>query len=84
MDKGETLIRKLGKKFKSEDKKCAKIEEVTEHSKGDIESQQPSIDIKGKGLLIIEKETQPVQIKAPAEALTDEKFVVTEKVVVEE
>ena len=57
MDKGQTLIRKLGQKVKSEDKKCVKIEEVTEPSKRDIESQQPSIDSKGKGLLVIEKET---------------------------
>ena len=35
-------------------------------------------------MLIIEKETQPVQIKAPAEALIDEKIVVTEKVAVKE
>ena len=57
MDKGQTLIRKLGKKVKSEYKKCVKAEEVTEPSKKYVESQQPSIDNKGKGLLIIEKET---------------------------
>ena len=34
--------------------------------------------------MIIEKETQPVQIKAPVESLIDEKIVVTEKVAVEE
>ena len=84
MDKGQTLIRKLGQKVKSEDKKGVKLEEVTEPSKRDMESQHPSIDGKGKGLLIIEKETQPVQIKVPAEALIDEKMVVTEKVAVEE
>ena len=84
MEKGQTLIRKLGQKFKFEDKKCVKIEEVIKPSKGDIESQQPSIDSKGKGLLIIEKEIQPVQNKAPAEILMDEKYVFTEKVAVEE
>ena len=35
-------------------------------------------------MLVIEKETQPVQIKAPTEALIDEKIVVTEKVAVKE
>ena len=84
MDKGQTLIIKLGKKFKSEDKKCVKIEEMTKPLKRDIDSQQPSIDSKGKGLLIIEKETQLVQIKVPAEAIIDEKIVVTEKVAVKE
>ena len=57
---------------------------MTEPSKKEVESQQPSIDSKGKGLLVIEKETQLVQIKAPTEALIDEKIVVTEKVAVEE
>ena len=58
---------------------------MTEPSKKDVESQQPSIDSKGKGLLIIEKETMPVQIKAPTEALIDKKpILVTEKVAVEE
>ena len=80
MDKGQTLIRKLGQKVKSEDKKCVKIEEVIEPSKGYIEPQQPSINSKGKCLLISEKETQPVQIKAPTETLIDEKIVFTEKV----
>ena len=35
-------------------------------------------------MLVIEKETQPVQIEAPTEALIDEKIVVTEKVAVKE
>ena len=37
VDKGKTLVRKLGQKVKSEDKKDVKIEEVTEPSKRDIE-----------------------------------------------
>ena len=37
MDKGQTLVRKLGQKVKSEDKKEVKLEEVTEPSKGDHE-----------------------------------------------
>ena len=39
VDKGQALIRKLGQKFRAEDKKCVKLEEVTELSKGDYESQ---------------------------------------------
>ena len=35
-------------------------------------------------MLIIEKETQPMQIKAPTGALIDEKIIVTEKVAVKE
>ena len=35
-------------------------------------------------MLVIEKETQPVQIKAPTDALIDEKIVVIEKVAVKE
>ena len=84
MDKGQTLIRKLGQKFKSEDKKCVKLEEVTEPSKGDYEPQQLSADSKGKFLLFIKKEDQPVQNRTPAETLMDEKIVDTEKVAVEE
>ena len=38
-DKGQTLIRKLGKKFKYEDKKYVKLEKVTEPSKEDYEPQ---------------------------------------------
>ena len=63
VDKGQTLIRKLGKKVKSKNKKCVKIEEVIEPSKGDTESQQPLVDSKGKSLFFIKKETQPVKIK---------------------
>ena len=37
VDKGQTLVRKLGKKVKSEDKKYVKLEKVTEPSKEDYE-----------------------------------------------
>ena len=37
VDKGQTLVRKLGQKVKSENKKEVKLEEVTEPSKGDHE-----------------------------------------------
>ena len=57
---------------------------MTEPSKEDYESQQPSVDSKSKILLFIKKETQLVQNKAPAEALIDEKNVFTEKVLGEE
>ena len=81
---GQTLIRKLGQKVKDEDKKCVKLEEVAEPSNRDYESQQPSFDSKSKGLLFIKKETQPVQNKAPAETLMDQKILFKEKVAVEE
>ena len=84
VDKGQALIRKLGQKVKVEDKKCVKLEEVAEPSKGDYESQQPSVESRSKSLLFIKKETQPVQNKAPAEALIGKKFLFTEKVLGEE
>ena len=55
MDKGRTLVRKLGQKIKSEDKKEVKLEEKTEPSKEDYEHQQPSADNKGKGSLFIKE-----------------------------
>ena len=56
VDKGQTLIRKLGKKVKSEDKKDVKLERVTEPSKEYYEPQQLLANSKGKGLLFIKKE----------------------------
>ena len=53
MDKGKTLIRKLGKKVKSEDKKDVKLEKMIEPSKEDYEPQQLSADTKGKSLVFI-------------------------------
>ena len=84
VDKGQTLIRKLRQKVKTEDEKCVNLEEVAEPSKGNYEPQQPSVDSENKNLLFIHKESQPVQNKAPAEALIDEKIVFTEKVLGEE
>ena len=84
VDKGQTLIRKLRQKFKVEDKKCVKLEEVSEPSKGDYESQQPSADSENKNLLFLHKETQPVQNKAPAETFIDERIVFTGKVLGDE
>ena len=84
MDKGQTLIRKLGKKVQTENKKDVKLERVTKPSKEDYEPQQLSADSKGKILLFIKKEDQPVQNRAPAENLMDEKIVDIEKVAVEE
>ena len=77
MDKGQTLIRKLGKKVKSEDKKDVKLEKMTEPSKEDYEPWELSADSKGKGFLLIKKEDQPVKNRAPVEALMNEKTVVT-------
>ena len=57
---------------------------MEEPSKGDYESQKPSVDRENKNLLSIHKESQPVQNKAPAEALIDEKIVFTEKVLGDE
>ena len=68
----------------SKDEKCVKLEEVAEPSKGDYESQQPSFDSENKFLLSIHKESQPVQNKAPAEALIDEKIVFTENILGDE
>ena len=53
-------------------------------SKGDYESQKPSVVRENKNLLFIHKETHPVQNEAPAETLIDEKFVFTEKVLGDE
>ena len=53
VDKGQNLIRKLGKKVKSKDKKDVKLEKVTEPSKEDYEPQQLLADSKGKSLLFI-------------------------------
>ena len=64
--------------------KGVKLEEVTESSKGYYEPQQLSDDSKGKSLLFIKKEDQPVQNRAPVETLMNEKIVVTEKAAVKE
>jgi len=60
VDKGKTLVRKLGQKIKSEDKKEVKLEEVLEPSNADYEHQQSLANNKAKSSLFIEKEDQPV------------------------
>ena len=84
VDKGQTLVRKLGQKVKFEDKKEFKLEEETKPSKADYEHQQPSADNKDKSSLFIKEEDQPVKNMAPAEAFSEEKTVVIEKIAVKE
>ena len=43
VDKGKTLVRKLGQKIKVEDKKDIKLEEVPEPLKGNYEPHQSSL-----------------------------------------
>ena len=84
VDKGQTLVRKLGQKVKFEDKKEFKLEEETKPSKADYEHQQPSADNKDKSSLFIKEEDQPVQNRAPVETLINEKIVLIEKVTMKE
>ena len=70
--------------MKVEDEKSVKLEEVEEPSKGDYESQQPSVDSENQNLLFIHKEAQLVKNETPAEALIDEKNVFIEKVLRDE
>ena len=66
VDKGKTVVRKLGQKIKVEDKKDVKLEEVPEPSKEDCEHQQLSDDNKDKSSLFTKKEGQPVQDRVTA------------------
>ena len=84
MDKGKTLVTKLGQKIKSEDKKKVKLEEAPEPLKYDYEPQKFSADSKGKYSLFTQKEDQPVQDRATVEAVMKDKTVVIEQVVVQE
>ena len=61
VDKGKTLVRKLGQKIKSKYKKEVKLEEAPDPLKEDYEPQKFSADSKGKGLLFMNKEDHPVQ-----------------------
>ena len=81
---GKTLVRKLGQKIKSEDKKEVKLEGAPDPLEGNYEHQQPSADNKDKSSLFIKEEDQPVKNMAPAEAFSEEKTIVTEKIVVKE
>ena len=60
MDKWKTLVRKLGQKIKSEDKKEVKLEESLEPLKDDNKPQKFSAESKGKYSLFPQKEEQPV------------------------
>ena len=84
MDKGKTLVRKLGQKIKVEDKNDVKLEEVPEPSKEDCEHQQLSNDNKDKISLFTKKEGQPVQDRVTAETFSEKKTVATEKIAVKE
>ena len=84
VDKGKTLVRKLGQKIKVEDKKEIKLEKALEPLKDDNESQNFSADSKGKYSLFTQEEDQPMQHMAPAETFSEDKNVVTEKVDVQE
>ena len=59
VDKGKTLVRKLGQKIKVEEKKDIKLEEVTEPSKEDYEPKKFSANSRGKGMLFTKKEVVP-------------------------
>ena len=83
-DKGKVLVRKLGQKVKTEDKKEVKLEEVPEPLKDDNEPQMSSADIKGKYSLFTEKKEQPMQHLTPAEVFSKDKTAATEKVTVQE
>ena len=84
MDKGKTLVSKIGQKIKVEDKKEIKLEEALEPSKDDNEPQKFSTDSKGKYSLFTLKEDQPVQDRATAEAVMKEETVVTEQIAIKE
>ena len=84
MDKGKTLVRKLGHKIKVEDKKEIKLEEAPEPLKDDNEPQNFSADSKGKYSLFTQKEDQPVQDRAKTEAVMKEENVVIEQIAIKE
>ena len=84
VDKGKTLVRKLGQKIKFEDKKEVKLEKALEPLKDDNEPQKFSADSKGKCSLFTEKKDQPMQHIAPTEVFSEDKTIVTEKVAVQE
>ena len=61
VDKGKTLVRKLGQKIKVEDKKDIKLEEVPDPLKGNYEPHQSSANSKDKSSLFTKNEGQLVQ-----------------------
>ena len=85
VDKGKTLVRKLGQKIKFEDKKEIKLEEAPEPLKDDNEPQRFSAESKGKYSLCTQKEDQTVQDKEIAEAVMKEKIaIITEQIAIKE
>ena len=60
VDKGKTLVRKLGQKIKYEDKKEVKLEKAPDPLKDDNKPQKFSAESKGKYSLFTQKEEQPV------------------------
>ena len=84
VDKGKTLVKKLGQKIKSEDKKEVKLEEVPDPSNAGYEHQQSSADNKAKSSLFTEKEDHPVRDRALAETFMKEEIVVTKDIAVKE
>ena len=83
-DKGKALMRKLGQKVKSEVKGEDKLEEAPEPVKEDNEPKMFPADTKSKYSLFTKKEDQSMQHIIPAEALSEDKAAVTEKVAVYE
>ena len=59
-DKGKVLVRKLGQKVKSEDKKEVKREEASEAVKDESEPKEFLADTKGQYSLFIEVKEQPM------------------------
>ena len=83
-DKGKVLVRKLGQKVKTEDRKEVNLEEAPKPLKDDNEPQRFSADSKGKYSLFTEKKEQPMQHMTPVEVFSEDKTAVTEKVAVQE
>ena len=83
-DKGKVLVRKLGQKVKSEDKKEVKREEASEAVKDESEPKVFSADTKGQYTLFTEDKKQPMQHMAPVEDSNEVKAIVTEEVAVNE
>ena len=84
MDKGKTLVRKLGQKIKYEDKKEVKLEKAPDPLKDDNKPQNFSAESKGKYSLFTQKEEQPVQDRETTEAIMKEKTVVTKQIAIKE
>ena len=84
LDKGKFLVRKLGQKVKTEDKKEVKLEETPKPLKDDNEPKVYSPDIKGKYSLFSEEKDQPMQHMAAAKISCEDKVAVTKEITVQE